>query len=98
MLVNVNGHVVCAIDIEPKEAFRILCKTLEMDFVLDEDTNYFVVKDNFGDSEVCCTRDGHDETIDDRGDLFIALRNVAEELFPNIGFRGMTYEYVKREW
>lgn len=98
MLVDVNTKAVCKIDIEPSEAFRVLCKTLEMDCVLDEDIDYFVTKNDFGDSYVCRTVDGHDEVIDSRGDLFLALRNLAVEIFPNVSFRRMVYEYRKSEW
>ena len=42
MEVNVNTKAICTIDIDSAEAFRILCETLHMCFVLDEDINYFV--------------------------------------------------------
>ena len=96
MIVDVNTKAVCQISIEPEEAFRILCKTLYMDAVLDEDTDYFVVRNDFGDCQVCYTRDGHDEVYDsERGELFVALRKVAVELFPNTSFR--TAEYYKTD-
>lgn len=98
MLVDVNTKAVCSIDIDEKEAFRILCKTLEMDCVLDEDTDYYVVKDNFGYAGVYYTRNGHDALFDDRGDLFLALRNLAVELFPNAGFRKAVYDFRESEW
>ena len=41
MEVNINTKAVCTIDIDSSEAFRILCKTLHMDFVLDEETDFF---------------------------------------------------------
>lgn len=44
MEVNINTKAVCAIDIDSSEAFRILCKTLHMDFVLDEETDFFARK------------------------------------------------------
>lgn len=31
MIVDVNTKATCQIDIEPEEAFRILCKTLNME-------------------------------------------------------------------
>ena len=34
MLVDVTSKQTFNIDIEPEEAFRILCKTLSMDFIL----------------------------------------------------------------
>ena len=81
------------IDIDQYEAFRILCKTLDMEFVLDEDIDFFVRKDDCGDNCVYYIRDGHDEIYDWRGDLFVALRNVAINLFPNLEFRGAKYIY-----
>ena len=83
------------IDIDQYEAFRILCKTLAMEFVLDEDIDFFVRKDDYGDNCVYYIKDGHDEIYDDRGDLFVALRNVAVNLFPNLEFRGEKYIYNK---
>ena len=97
MIIDVNTRAVCKIDIDSYEAFRILCKTLSMDFVLDEDTDYFVVKDEYGDSSVCRTVNGHDETVDDRGELFVALRNVAVNMFPNTLFRSADYIYKTGE-
>ena len=48
MLVDVNAKAVCKIDIDSSEAFRILCETLYMTSVLDEDTK-FVIKKNEDD-------------------------------------------------
>ena len=81
------------IDIDEYEAFRILCKTLDMSFVLNEDIDFFVRKDDSGYNCVYYIRDGHDEIYDDRGDLFVALRNVAVNLIPNLEFRGAEYIY-----
>ena len=77
------------IDIEPEEAFRILCQTLRMDIVLVEDANVYVKKDEYGDNCVYCKYGKYD----DRGDLFVALRNVAVNLFPNLSFRNADYIY-----
>ena len=83
------------IDIDKYEAFRILCKTLDMEFVLDEDIDFFVREDDCGDNCVYYIRDGHDEIYDWRGDLFVALRNVAVNLIPNLEFREAKYIYNK---
>lgn len=93
MLVDVKIKSVCQIDIDSFEAFRLLCKTLDMEFVLDEDTGFFVQRDCDGESKVYCVRDGRDEVYDDRGALFVALRNVAVNMFPNVYFRGDDYIY-----
>ena len=93
MLMNVNAKSVYQLDIESEEAFRILCKTLDMDFVLYEDIDFFVRESYQGDRRVYYIRDGHDEEYDDRGDLFIALRNVAVNIFPNLTYRSAEYIY-----
>lgn len=93
MLVDFTAKSICQIDIDPAEAFRILCKTLDMEFVLDEDTYFYVLKDNYGNKCVYRTTSGCDEEVDDRGDLFVALRNVAVQVFPNVSFRNAEYIY-----
>ena len=93
MLIDVRAKSVLQIDIDSFEAFRILCKTLDMDFVLDEDTDFFVRKDDYGENCVYVIKNGHDEKYDDRGDLFVALRNVAVNMFPNVYFRSAEYIY-----
>ena len=80
------------IDIDEYEAFRILCKTLDMEFVLNTDVNFRVEKDEDGENRVYVL---YNEIYDDRGDLFVALRNVAVNLFPNLEFRGEKYIYNK---
>ena len=93
MEVNVNTKAICTIDIDSAEAFRILCETLHIGFVLDEDTDYFVYKNSYGELNVFETVDGHDSCVDERGDLFVALRNVAVNMFPNTLFRNADYIY-----
>ena len=93
MEVNINTKAVCTIDIDSSEAFRILCKTLHMDFVLDEDIDFFVRKNDEEENCVYVIRNGHDELYDERGDLFVALRNVAVNMFPNLWFRSADYIY-----
>ena len=93
MEVNINTKAVCAINIDSSEAFRILCKTLHMDFVLDEETDFFVRKNDEEENCVYVIRNGHDELYDVRGDLFVALRNVAVNMFPNLWFRSADYIY-----
>ena len=95
MEVNINTKAVCTIDIDSSEAFRILCKTLHMDFILDEETDFFVRKNDEEENCVYVIRNGHDELYDERGDLFVALRNVAVNMFPNLWFRSDDYIYNK---
>ena len=93
MEVNINTKAVCTIDIDSSEAFKILCKTLHMDFVLDEEIDFFVRKNDEEENCVYVIRNGHDELYDERGDLFVALRNVAVNMFPNLWFRSADYIY-----
>lgn len=84
MIIDIPIKTTQQIDIEPEDAFRILCKTLKMDCVLDEDTSYKVFKSDYDDENHVYV---YGELYDDRGDLFVALRNVAVQIFPNVGFR-----------
>ena len=89
MIIDARVESVINIDIESDEAFRILCETLHMNCVLNEDIEFFVKKDEY------YRKNGHDELYDYRGDLFIALRNVAVNMFPNLSFRSADYIYNK---
>lgn len=93
MLVGVNAKAVCQIEIDSSEAFRILCKTLHMTSVLDEDTKFIVRKNEDGENNLYAIKDGVEYHYDDRGDLFVALRNVAVNMFPNVSFRSDDYIY-----
>jgi hypothetical protein len=98
MVVDVNTKTTCQIDIEPEEAFRILCKTLNMEFVLDEDTVFYIVDTLDGEWRVDKLNkdEMRVEHMDDRGKLFVALRNVAVNIFPNLGFR--KEPYINGRW
>ena len=93
MVVNVKGIVQA--DISANEAFRILCTTLHMDCVLDEDTKFIVKKDDdYEENHLYAIGvNGVEYHYDDRGDLFVALRNVAVNMFPNTSFRSDDYIY-----
>ena len=93
MVVDAKVSAVLNIDIECDEAFRILCKTLDMEFVLDEDTEFFIQKDSDGNNCVYQMYMGCGVKVDDRGDLFVALRNVAAQIFHNVYFRNAEYIY-----
>ena len=95
MLIDANIKAKYEIDIDECEAFRILCKTLGMEFVLDEDRKFYVKKDEYGDNVVYLKVCNQETIYDDRGDLFVALRNVAVNLFPNVLFRNADYIYNK---
>ena len=93
MLIDVPTKL--QLDIEPEKAFKILCQTLDMNCVLREDIDFFVRESCYGDNRVYFIRNGHDEEYDHRGDLFIALRNVAVNIFPNVAFRSAEYIYKR---
>lgn len=93
MIVNAKVKSICQIDINEAEAFRILCKTLNMEFILDEITEMFVKKDEYGENTVYFIENGRERKLDSRADLFIALRNVAVNMFPNLSFRNADYIY-----
>lgn len=80
------------VDITAEEAFVILCKRLDMEFVLDEDRDFSVEN-----GMVYETENGNRQEFDDRADLFVSLRNVAACMYPNTYFRGEDYIYVNKE-
>lgn len=93
MNVEVEAVTRMQIELDSVEALKMLCETLYMDFVLDENTDYFVKKDEYGENGVYVLKNGCDHKIDDRGDLFVALRNVAVNIVPNVDFRSADYIY-----
>ena len=95
MKVDVKSTSLVSIDIESEEAFRLLCKTLYMDYVLDEDREFYIIE-KYGIMQVWENIPGRCNVhIDDNGELFIALRNVAVNMFPNVAFRNADYIYNK---
>lgn len=93
MLVDITARQTFKADIGPEEAFRILCKTLHMEFIMEEDFDYFVIEDGYGGKAVYKTENDRDKCVDDRGDLFIALCNVAVNMFLNLDFRSADFIY-----
>ena len=75
-------------EIDAVSAFRMLCETLKMEFVLDEDTDF-----RYHKGKVYVMRNGKEKIYDDRGDLFVALRNVAVNFIPNTAFSCADYIY-----
>lgn len=72
-----------------------LCKHLQMEAVLDEDRKFAVVSDEDGIKRVIDEATGN--VYDDRGELFIALRNVVVQIVPNVYFRSADYIYGSKE-
>lgn len=94
MLVDLTTKAVLQVDINSEEAFRILCKTLHMEYILMEDLDdYFIKKNEDDENMVCVTENGQEKVVDERGDLFVALCNVAVNMFPNVSFRSADYIY-----
>ena len=82
------------IELMPEQALCILCKTLHMEFVYEEEDTNFYIKENPETGENAVWLD--DRIYDDRGDLFIALRNVAVNFIPNLYFRNADYIYSNK--
>lgn len=95
MKVNVTRKEEIEIDINEIEAFKILCRTLNMEGILCEDFQYYVLEDEYGDRSVWVCGTESDYKYDDRGDLFLALCGVAENIIPNCELRNP--RIVKRE-
>lgn len=79
------------IDIDTTEAFELLLKTLHMEWIMNDINSISIQKDSDDVNKIFRVYDGR--LIDERGDLFIALRNVAVNLFPNLEFRNEPYIY-----
>lgn len=80
------------IEVNTSDAFRILCQTLDMEWMLDDDLDFYAALDK--ETEECFVMKGG-EVYDDRGELYLALCNLAREIFPNCELRNPTV--VKRE-
>lgn len=69
------------------QAFRTLCEALEIDTVVLSEEQLYIHK-----GKVCRKdRDGDLEVVDDRADLFAALRNVAVAYWAGCEFRSDPY-------
>lgn len=84
--IDVRCKSVVSVDIDEYDAFRILVKTLEMDFLLNGNYKYHIGSDYDG-MYVYQIINGHNERVDDRGELFKALTEVAKCIFPNTSYR-----------
>lgn len=101
--VEVNARAKMTIDITSDEAFRILCKTLRMDFLLDDEYDYYlkVFDEDLENYEpyydqpcVCYTdKDGEEKVIDERGNMFAALCTLVVNIYPNSEFRSDPWIY-----
>lgn len=75
------------LEFDEASAFNILCEVLGIQDVVSSDENLVI-----HDGSVCCRKeDGEYEVVDDRADLFAALRNVACAICPNLEYRNDEY-------
>ena len=72
------------IEIDEIDAFKILCETLDMDFILDDNIDIYPAKDT-NSGEIVVVKDG--KVIDDRGELFYYLCKVMSCIVPNCEVR-----------
>ena len=72
------------IEIDEIDAFKILCKTLHMDFMFNDNTYIYAAK-NTSTGEIVVV-DG-DKVLDDRGELYLSLCAVAANIVPNCELR-----------
>lgn len=68
-------------------ALRAFLKHSDMEFVLDQDSTFTIERTPFGGWAVM--RDG--ELFDDRGKLFVCLRNLLVVTIPDLKFRSDPY-------
>lgn len=100
--VEVTARAKMTIDITSDEAFRILCKTLGMEFLLDDERDYYLKVfedfdnyDPYYDQPCVCYRDenGEETVIDDHGNMFAALCTLVVNMYSNVSFRSAPYIY-----
>lgn len=91
MIINTKVKANIDIDIDTTEAFELLLKTLHMEWIMNDINSISIQKDSDDINKVFCCYNG--KVLDERGDLFVALRNVAVNLFPNLEFRNDSYIY-----
>lgn len=83
------------IEIDEIDAFKVLCKTLHMDFMLDDNKHIYATEDT-NTGEIVVVKD--DKVIDDRGDLYIALCAVADNIIPNCELRNPKIVKMETEY
>ena len=77
--IEVEATIPVKIKMEPIELIREFAKTMKCEPVFDEDFEhkYDVRYDNFNEAYLVVYRD-NGELFDDRGDLYLALRDLLE--------------------
>lgn len=82
------------VDIDEYKLLRLLAKDLHMEFALSDNT-YYIRQNLFCEPEVCekGKNGSSDRVVDDRAELFVALRNLANAMCPNCEFRSESTIY-----
>lgn len=82
------------IDIDEWELLNLLAEELNMKLALS-DNEFYIKKDEWDEPKVWIVGKGgsSDECVDDRAELFVALRNLANAMCPNCEFRSESTIY-----
>lgn len=82
------------VDIDEYKLLRLLAKELHMEFALSDNT-YYLRQTAWEDPQVWeVGKNGtSDRVVDDRAELFVALRNLAKAMCPNCEFRSESTIY-----
>ena len=70
-------HIV-KLNIDEWQLFEMLCKELDMDFVLDTERKFYIKN-----GQVYSMENGAEKVYDDRANLFVALRNLLVHMSVN---------------
>ena len=82
-----NKTIYVPFELDDIKAFHMLCEVLGIKELVLSEEELFI-----HDGAVCRRKeDGEYEVVDDRADLFAALRNVACATWPNLEYRGDDY-------
>lgn len=86
------------VEIDKSDAFRILCQTLDMEWILNDEFSFYIRENEYEERTVWLrVYGGSDKEFDERGDLFLALCKLAGEIFLNCELRNPLIVKVKEE-
>lgn len=82
------------VDMDEYELLRLLAKELHMEFALSDNT-FYLRQTAWEDPQVWVVgkNGASDRAVDDRAELFVALRNLANAMCPNCEFRSESTIY-----
>lgn len=83
------------VDIDEYKLLRLLAKELHMEFALSDSHTYYLRQTAWEEPQVWVEgKNGtSDRVVDDRAELFVALRNLAKAMCPNCEFRSESTIY-----